>query len=638
MPDPVVIVNGKGEFLAVNNKVEEKTGFSRQELLGKNFLRTGIVTAKSKAILVKNLTKRMFGMDVQPYEIEVLSKDGRKILVEVNARKIEYKGKPADLVVFRDVTERKKSERLYKSIVEMSPESIITVDLKGVITSCNSAATRMLGLSKDEMVGKHFSTIGAIRTRDLPKYLDLFISVLKGRIAEPLELTFQRKDGTPFLSEVRVSLLRERSKIVGLQAISIDVTERKRFEESLSALNIYSQNLNMAENIEEIYRLTLDAMEKTLGFEHASFMIKDKDMLWVADQRGYPESLSIKLPLSDERGITAKAAKTGRTILITDTKMEKAYVEGMPDIRSELAVPSKIGHKVLGVLNVESKKLNAFDEKDQKLLEILASHAATAISNLEYAKNLEKLVQARTKELRETQERLLKTEKLAAIGEVAAMVGHDLRNPLQSIENAAYYLNDELSNLPVSQRTAEMLEVLNDSVDYADKVIRDLQDFSATKKPIPVKIDVNVVVKEILSQVELSENVELISEFGCVPIIEADKDMMKRIFMNLVINGVQAMKEKGGTLKVVTRRATDSVEVSFKDTGVGISTESMEKIFSPFFTTKSRGMGMGLPICKKFVDAHGGSIKVKSEKGKGSIVIVKLPIQSVNGGEKIDKE
>jgi PAS domain S-box-containing protein len=131
-------------------------------------------------------------------------------------------------------------------------------------------------------------------------------------------------------------------------------------------------------------------------------MVVDKDMLCLVDHRGYPEDFSIKLPLNGtKRGISVKVAKTGRSINIPDAEKEAAWVEFIPGIRSGLDVPVKTEHKVLGVIGVDSKELNSFNEKDQELLEILASHAAIAMSNLEHAKNLE----MQTRELRESQER-----------------------------------------------------------------------------------------------------------------------------------------------------------------------------------------------------------------------------------------
>jgi len=126
--------------------------------------------------------------------------------------------------------------------------------------------------------------------------------------------------------------------------------------------------------------------------------------------------------------------------------------------------------------------------------------------------------------------------------------------------------------------------------------------------------------------------VKLITELGRLPGMKVDKDMIKRAFLNLAINGIQAMKENGGRLTITTQKTKDFIEISFEDTGAGISKENMEKIFTPFFTTKAQGMGMGLAICKRFVESHGGNIEVESQVEKGSTFTVKLPIQK-NGGE-----
>ena len=237
LPDPIVIVDRKGTFLAINRKVEEITGFKRKELLGQNFLWTKIVTARSKATLMRNLAKRMMEMQLAPYEVEALTRDGEKIPTEVNAVRIEYEGKPAALVIFRELRERKKaeealreSEERYRTIFELSPDSIVTVDTQGVITSCNATATKMLGYSKNEMIGKHFSKTGILRTEDLSYYTALFNSFLRGEAEKPAELTFYCKDGTPLHCDVRLSLLKEGSKTIGIQAISRDITERKKAE------------------------------------------------------------------------------------------------------------------------------------------------------------------------------------------------------------------------------------------------------------------------------------------------------------------------------------------------------------------------------------------------------------------------
>ena len=599
MPDPVVIIDSKGKFLEVNDRVEETTGFEKEELLGKNFLGTKIVTEKSKAILVKNLAKRMLGMPMTPYEIEVLTKDGRKLPFEINATKIEYDGKPADLVILRDIIQRKKAEELYRSVVELSPDSIITVDMKGVLTSCNNATTSMLGYSEDEMIGKHFSKIGVVQARDLPKFLKLFISVLKGKVTKSLELTFNCKDGTLLLAEVHVSLLKEGGRVIGLQAISRDITERKKMEEELRQ---YSEHLE-----ELVQKRTEDLLELETRYsvlvEEASdgvAILQDERIVFInrklLEISGYSRDELIGIPFK-------KIAK-------------------MVGEKYRQSVKERHKRRIRGEENPATSELELIT-KTGECIPIETSSALIHHSGLPAVLTIVRDIRERKR----IEEQRLRLEKLAAIGEVTTMVGHDLRNPLQSIENATYYLNNELPHLQITQKTMEMLQVINDSVDYADKIIRDLQDLSAVKKPTLRNNNINTIVKETLSQVETQENIELITKLGHLPEIKADKDMIKRVFLNLAINGIQAIKEKGGKLKVSTKKTKESVEITFKDTGIGISKENKEKIFTPFFTTRAKGMGVGLAICKKFVESHGGSIEVESKDGKGSTFTVMLPVQ-----------
>jgi PAS domain S-box-containing protein len=606
MPDPVVIIDSKGRFLEVNDRVEETTGFEKEELLGKNFLRTKIITEKSKAILAKNLAKRMLGMHMTPYEVEVLTKDGRKLPFEINAKKIEYEGKTADLVILRDIIQRKKAEELYRSVVELSPDSVITVDMKGVLTSCNSAATRMLGYSKDEMIGKHFSKIGVIQPSDLPKFLKLFISVLKEKVTKPLELSFNHKDGTPLLAEVRVSLLKEGSRMIGLQAVSRDITERNRMEEELKQ---YSEHLK-----ELVQKRTEDLLESETRY---SVLVEEASDGVVILQNE-------KIVFINKRLLEISGYSRDELIGISFEKMAK-----MVDKKYRQVIKERHERRTQGEGNPATVELELIAKTGERI-PIETSSALVHHSGHPAVLTIVRDIRERKR----MEEQRLMLEKLAAVGEVTTMVGHDLRNPLQSIENATYYLNNELSHLQITQKTMEMLQVINDSVDYADKIIRDLQDFSAVRKPTLKNNNINAIVKEILSQVETQENMELITKFGHLPEIKADKDMIKRVFLNLAMNGIQAMKEKGGRLKISTKKTKESVEITFEDTGVGMSKENKEKIFTPFFTTRAKGMGVGLAICKKFVESHGGSIEVESKEGKGSTFTVILPVQLEDGDEK----
>ena len=212
-----------------------------------------------------------------------------------------------------------------------------------------------------------------------------------------------------------------------------------------------------------------------------------------------------------------------------------------------------------------------------------------------------------------------------AIGQAATMVGHDLRNPLQAIENGIYLLTMELSKNQISKETKRTIDAINNSIEYADNIVNNLRSFTKTKKPMLQETDINATIEESLSLVNKPNMIELMIEKEELPRIKVDKEMMKRVFVNLATNGIQAMKKNGGVFKVSTKKNGDFVEVSFKDTGVGISKENLAKIFTPFFTTKAQGMGVGLAICKQLVELHGGKIEVESEEDTGSIFTVKLP-------------
>ncbi|UCC33730.1 MAG: PAS domain S-box protein, partial [Candidatus Bathyarchaeota archaeon] len=233
-PDGIVTLDTKGVVTSCNATVRKLTGYTKDEIIGKHFSRLGFLQAGDIPKYLKRFTSIVGGDLPKPFEAGWKGRDGSSSISEFHVSLVKTNGKTEGVqVVARDITERRKAEELYKNIVELSPESIITINKKGMITSCNVTATKMLGYSKEEMIGKHFSKIGVIRARDLPSFLKLFLSVLREEVNEPLELTFQTKTGTTLRAEVRVGLLRENGKVVGIQAISQDITQRKKVESEI---------------------------------------------------------------------------------------------------------------------------------------------------------------------------------------------------------------------------------------------------------------------------------------------------------------------------------------------------------------------------------------------------------------------
>jgi len=237
----------------------------------------------------------------------------------------------------------------------------------------------------------------------------------------------------------------------------------------------------------------------------------------------------------------------------------------------------------------------------------------------EHSKSLEKTVEEKTVELR-------KSERMATIGQLAGMVGHDLRNPLTSIAGAAYYLKKK-TGTKLNEKEKEMIVTIERSVDNSNKIISELLDYSREINLNRSVADPESLLKETLTLLEFPEKITLVNSTQKEPKFTADKDKMQRVFVNLIRNALDAMPN-GGTLTIKSERVENNVVFSFADTGVGMNEDTLQKLWTPLFTTKTKGMGLGLPICKRFVEAHNGTITVSSVPNKGSTFTVNLPIKN----------
>ncbi len=225
-------------------------------------------------------------------------------------------------------------------------------------------------------------------------------------------------------------------------------------------------------------------------------------------------------------------------------------------------------------------------------------------------------------------------ERLKAIEQLAAMVGHDLRNPLTGIANAAYYLRMKIGSESMS-RVNEMLDIIDKDVEYSNKIVNDLLDYSRAITLELRETNPRALLKDALALVNVPAKVQVLDFTEDKPSMKVDADKMERAFVNILKNSVEAMPE-GGKLTIKSKKAGGKVEFAFTDTGAGIPKETLERLFIPLFTTKARGMGFGLPICKRIIEAHGGKISVESTLGKGTTFTLIIPIEpSVERGEKL---
>jgi signal transduction histidine kinase len=239
----------------------------------------------------------------------------------------------------------------------------------------------------------------------------------------------------------------------------------------------------------------------------------------------------------------------------------------------------------------------------------------------EYAARMEELATERALKLKDA-------ERLAAIGATAGMVGHDIRNPLQAITSDVYLAKSELISLPSSDEKKNIIESLDEieqNVSYINKIVQDLQDFAKPLRPIVKEIDLKVLCEDLMQKNQIPKNIQPICKIESdAGFVMADPDLLKRVISNLVSNAVQAMP-KGGKLSVRSFLRQNDLFIEVQDTGEGIPEEAKAKMFTPLFTTKSKGQGFGLAVVKRATESMNGTVTFNSQQGKGTTFTVCLP-------------
>jgi len=239
---------------------------------------------------------------------------------------------------------------------------------------------------------------------------------------------------------------------------------------------------------------------------------------------------------------------------------------------------------------------------------------------------LESKIDERTLQLKEAQDRLIFSERLATIGKLAGIVGHELRNPLAIMKNSVYYLN-MLEIGKVSEDAKEQLDLIEKEIDASTQIISDILDFAREKEPNLTRANMHLVLKGILDKTNIPRDVTVKTDLRAEQAdLMADPSLIGRVFQNMISNAVQAMTA-GGVLTVSTVSTDHAFKVIFKDTGSGIAPENLSKIFEPLFSTKAKGTGLGLTVCKSIVERHGGRLSVESIVNMGTTFTIELPLQ-----------
>jgi PAS domain S-box-containing protein len=304
--------------------------------------------------------------------------------------------------------------------------------------------------------------------------------------------------------------------------------------------------------------------------------------------------------------VVKKVLQTGRSIVFEREYKRKDGSIFQASVRTWRLTDEK--GKTLGIWSIVR------DISEQKQLQ----------KNLEtYAIRLEKIVEERTKKLKDH-------ERFVAIGQTAGMVGHDLRNPLQTILGELYLAKsviNSLSDEDAKRNLLENIQAIEEQTAYMDKIVSDLQAFvrpiKIDKKPLSLK----ELVDSALSNIAIPDNINLKNQVNQIfQQVKVDPQLLKRVLINLLTNAVQAMPN-GGTLTLSSSfNRLKKASLAVEDTGVGIPEKIKPQIFTPLFTTKPRGQGFGLAVCKRVIEAHGGTITFESQEGKGAKFTIQFPI------------
>jgi len=295
------------------------------------------------------------------------------------------------------------------------------------------------------------------------------------------------------------------------------------------------------------------------------------------------------------------------------------------DEEVEWTFPLVIGERSLGLMTARHALPPGAKADEEQLLKIVADQVAIAVENARLYEGAKRQMA----ELKQTQGQLIQSAKMAAIGELAASVAHEINNPLTSVLGFASYLAEQI---PPGQPMREQLDLIQEEGARARDIVRDLLHFSRSSEFVAQPTDLNGVVQQVVAMARRHggmDRIELREEYASdLPTIEIDGARIKQVFLNIVNNAIYVMPN-GGTLTICTAAEDGIVRVDVTDTGKGIAPEHLERIFEPFFTTKPdvSGTGLGLSVSLGLVQNHGGTIEVRSEVGRGSTFTVKLPVE-----------
>lgn len=460
------------------------------------------------------------------------------------------------------------------AITESSEDAIIGKTLDGIITHWNKGAQRIYGYTATETIGRHISLLTPKdRADEIPQILT---RIKNGESIYHYETLRRHKDGRVFPVALTILPLKNsQRKIIGASTIARDITERKRADEMFRLVVESAPNALIMTGPEGKITLVNSQAEKLFGYSRNELLGQTIEML--IPERIRSKHVSYRSQFFAEPATRAMGA--GRDLF------------GLRKDGTE--VPVEIG------LNPIKTDEGAF---------VLAS-----IIDITERRTLEK--------------KIVNAESMAAVGSMVTIVSHEIRNPLGSIVMAA----KALARGSLSQEDhAQVVSVLSNESQRLSATLEDFLQFARPREPKLEIGDINATTHEVLLAVKSDDNLigkAVVKESldRSLPGVPFDPAQIRQVLWNIIRNGLQALDGKG-SLEVETEVRSGQVLIHIKDSGPGIPKDQMDKLFMPFYTTKTKGTGLGLPISRKIVRSHGGDIQVSSDPGRGSRFSVVLPV------------
>jgi signal transduction histidine kinase len=409
-----------------------------------------------------------------------------------------------------------------------------------------------------------------------------------------------------------------------------------------AAICIENSGLMETLDIDEILRLVLEGVTKNIGFDRARlYLVNEKrNILECKMAVGIDEEMikGIALPLNPEDSVVARSIFEKQPFIISDARQDprvNPMIKEKFNLHSLVVIPLWVKDKTLGAIAADFVEPNKNITKEAlESMMFFAQQAGLAIHNAfmyqelkTFSQQMEDKIRKTTSDLKKTEAQLIRSEKLAALGQLAAGIAHEIRNPLTSINILIHSMTE---NLPSVDSSKEDLIVIEEEIHRINEIVDQFLRFAKPAPPLFKKADVVSIVEETLQllkpQIE-NQNIVVEKEYQALPMILMDREQIKQAILNLLMNAIQAMPG-GGRLVLSARNSEDGLwtYISIRDSGMGISEEDMNKLFDPFFSTKEGGIGLGLSITHRIIDQHHGKIEVESTPEGGTLFTVWLPI------------